>query len=211
MTDRRPMMVSPLWLQGSILTFVIGFSLLSFSAIRIYQDAAPIPERIVDESGKVLITRKQIQDGQDQFLTYGLMQFGTVYGHGAYLGPDFTADYLHRMALHMNRRYGDNETARERTKNELQANRYDPTTGTLVWTAGQASAFEEIHQHFGELVYGRKVSGEGLKPDMITNVEDTRAITSFIAWTAWTGAARRPGKTYSYTNNWPPRNWSATR
>ena len=86
----------------------------------------------------------------------------------------------------------------------LQANRYDPKTGTLVWTAGQVSAFEEIHEHFGELVYNRKVSGEGLKPGMITDAEDTRAITAFIAWTAWTGVARRPGKTYSYTNNWPP-------
>ena len=39
---------------------------------------------------------------------------------------------------------------------------------------------------------------------MISSAEDTRAITAFIAWTAWTGVARRPGKTYSYTNNWPP-------
>ena len=145
MTTRRPMTVSPLWLQGSILTFIVGFSVLTFSAIRIYQDHAPIPERIVDESGNVLFTRQQILDGQEQFLTYGLMQFGTVYGHGAYLGPDFTADYLHRMALHMNKRYGDDEAARGRTRRELQANRYDPKTGTLVWTAGQVSAFEEIH------------------------------------------------------------------
>ena len=48
MTSRRPMTVSPLWLQGSILTFVFGFSILAFSAIRIYQDSAPIPEQIVD-------------------------------------------------------------------------------------------------------------------------------------------------------------------
>ena len=129
MTVRRPMTVSPLWLQGSIVTFIIGFSLLSFSAIRIYQDHAPIPERIVDETGNVLFTKQQILDGQEQFLTYGLMQFGTVYGHGAYLGPDFTADYLHRMALHMNKRYGDNEAARGRTLRELQANRYDPDDG----------------------------------------------------------------------------------
>ena len=53
-------------------------------------------------------------------------------------------------------------------------------------------------------MHGRKASGEGLKPNMITDPEDTRAITAFIAWTAWTGVARRPGKTYSYTNNWPP-------
>ena len=100
------MTVSPLWLQGSILTFVLGFSLLTYSAIRIYQDHAPLPGRIVDGGGKVLFTGQQILHGQEQFLTYGLMKFGTVYGHGAYLGPDFTADYLHRMAVHMNQRYG---------------------------------------------------------------------------------------------------------
>src|SRR3954449_1163899 len=169
MTGRRAMTLSPLWLQGSILTFIIGFSLLTFSAIRIYQDHAPVPERIVDEAGNVLFTRQQILDGQELFLTYGLMQFGTVYGHGAYLGPDFTADYLHRMAVHMNERYGGDEAARMRTRRELQANRYDPKTGTLTWTEGQVSAFGEIHDHFGDLVYGRKVSGEGLKPGMITN------------------------------------------
>ena len=198
------MTVSPLWLQGSIVTFIVGFSILAFSAIRIYQDYAPIPERIVDEQGNVLCTKQQILDGQEQFLTYGLMQFGTVYGHGAYLGPDFTADYLHRMALHMNKRYGDTEAARGRTVRELQANRYDEKKGTLVWTDAQASAFDEIHQHFGDLVYDRKSSGEGLKPGMISDANDARAITAFIAWTAWTGVARRPGKTYSYTNNWPP-------
>ena len=206
MSHRRPMTVSPLWLQGSILTFIIGFAFLSFSALRIYQDSAPVPDRIVDEAGKVLFTRQHNLEGQEQFLTYGLMQFGTVYGHGAYLGPDFTADYLHRMALHMNKLYGGDEAAGERTaRRKLQTNRYDPATGTLTWTAGQVSAFEEIHNHFGDMVYGRKVSGEGLKPEMIKNPEDTRgAITSFIAWTAWTSVARRSGKTYSYTNNWPP-------
>ena len=64
MTSHRPMTVSPLWLQGSILTFIIGFSVLAFSAIRIYQDYVPIPERIVDEAGNVLFTRQQILNGQ---------------------------------------------------------------------------------------------------------------------------------------------------
>jgi nitric oxide reductase subunit B len=104
----------------------------------------------------------------------------------------------------MDKRYGGDEAARERTRRELQENRYDAQTGTLVWTEGEVSGFDEIHDHFGELVYGRKVSGEGLKPAMITDAGDTRAITAFIAWTAWTAVARRPGKTYSYTNNWPP-------
>ncbi len=203
MANRRPMLVSPLWMQGSILTFVIGFSLLAFSAIRMYQDHAPVPERIVDESGKPLFTGERILHGQEQFLTYGLMQFGTVYGHGAYLGPDFTADYLHREAEHMIKQYGGDGKARERMRDELRANRYDPATGTLVWTAGQAAAFEEIHKHLQEQVYNRESSGNGLKPAMIAADEDARAITAFIAWTAWTSAARRPGLPYSYTNNWP--------
>ena len=74
------------------------------------------------------------------------MQYGTVYGHGAYLGPDFTADYLHREAVHMKELYGGDDAAEERMRRELQANRYDPETGTLVWTDGQVSAFEAIHR-----------------------------------------------------------------
>ena len=62
-----PMMVSPLWLQESIMTFVIGFSLLTFSAIRIYQDAAPIPERIEDESGNLLFTSSKSWTGKSSF------------------------------------------------------------------------------------------------------------------------------------------------
>ena len=74
---------------------------------------------------------------------------------------------------------GKGAKVKEETRRELQANRYDPKTGTLVWTPGQVSAFEEIHNHFSELVYGRKASGDGLKPGMITNADDTRAITAF--------------------------------
>jgi nitric oxide reductase large subunit len=68
------MTVSPLWLQGSILTFIVWFSLERFSAIRIKQDYAPIPERIADEVGNLLLTRQQILDGQEPFLKYGLME-----------------------------------------------------------------------------------------------------------------------------------------
>ena len=82
-----------------LLTFVVGFAILGYLALRVYQDHAPVPGRVVDETGRLLITREEILQGQEPFLTYGLMQFGSVYGHGAYLGPDFTADYLHRQAL----------------------------------------------------------------------------------------------------------------
>ncbi len=98
---RRPMVISPLWMQGVILTFIFGFTVLGYLALRIYQDHAPIPGRVVSETGQTIFTGEDILLGQQQFLTYGLMEYGSIYGHGAYLGPDFTADYLHREALDM--------------------------------------------------------------------------------------------------------------
>lgn len=123
-------------MQGSILAFIVGFSLLTFSAVRIYQDYAPIPERIVDESGNVLFTRQQIFGQEERFLTYGPMQFGAAFGHGSYLGPEFTTDYMHKVYVIMTNRRVDDEAAREWMKSELQANRCVPQTGILVWTDG---------------------------------------------------------------------------
>jgi nitric oxide reductase subunit B len=198
------MTVSPLWMQAAILTLVFGFAILGYATIRVYRDSAPVPERITDVSGNVVLTRADVLQGQEHFLTYGLMQYGTVYGHGAYLGPDFTADYLHRAAGHMKELYGDDDAAGQRVLREWQANRYDPATGTLVWTPGQVSAFEAYLVYLSENVLNRERSGAGLKPHLITDPDEGRKVTGFIAWTAWTSAARRPDKTYSYTNNWPP-------
>jgi nitric oxide reductase subunit B len=202
--QRQPMVVSPRWLQGALLTYVVGFGILGYLALRVYQDHAPIPARIVTETGQTVLTADDIHRGQEAFLTYGLMEYGSVYGHGAYLGPDFTADYLHRQALEMRQLYGGDAAAEERVKQELQANRYDPATDTLTWTEGQARAFEAIHRTYEKDILNRPHSGAGMGPHAVARPEEIRQITAFIAWTAWTASARRPGQPYSYTNNWPP-------
>src|SRR6187455_2783078 len=104
---RSPMVVSPRWLQVVLLTFLFGFAILGYLALRVYEDHPPVPGRVVADAGQVVCTGEDIRTGQELFLTYGLMQYGSIYGHGAYLGPDFTADYLHRLALEMRRAYGD--------------------------------------------------------------------------------------------------------
>src|SRR5690606_6949238 len=108
---------------------VFGFTGLGFMAARTYQAEPPIPAEVVDESGEVLFTGEDIRSGQEQFLRNGLMQFGSVFGHGAYLGPDFTADYLHRAALDAEEAYGGEGTdARRRTIEDFRTNTYDPET-----------------------------------------------------------------------------------
>jgi nitric oxide reductase subunit B len=202
--QRRPMVISPLWLQAVILTFLFGFAVLGYLAIRVYQDHAPVPGKVVSARGQTIVTSEDVLAGQQLFLTYGLMEYGSIYGHGAYLGPDFTADYLHRQALEMQEFYGGGAAARARVQSELQANRYDAKADTLVWTEGQVKAFEALLRHYEDEILNRKRSGAGMGPGAIPEPAEIRRITAFIAWTAWTASARRPGHSYSYTNNWPP-------
>ena len=146
-------------------------------------------------SGQTVFTENDIRAGQESFLTYGLMQYGSVYGHGAYLGPDFTADYLHRLALEMRRAYGDTPEAGERVRQELRENRYDPATDVLTWPDAQARAFEVLRQHYEREVLDRSESGGGgLGPHAVPDPAVRRQIVAFVAWTSWTAAARRPNK-----------------
>src|SRR5678815_1428889 len=62
-----------------------------------YTNAPPIPARVTDAAGTTLFDKSAILRGQDVFLKYGLMEHGTLWGHGAYLGPDYSAEYLHRL------------------------------------------------------------------------------------------------------------------
>ncbi|MGH7225405.1 MAG: nitric-oxide reductase large subunit, partial [Gemmataceae bacterium] len=202
--SRRPMVISSRWLQGTILTFVVGFGILGYLALRVYEDHAPVPEHVVSETGAEVFSGADILDGQVAFLTYGLMEYGSIYGHGAYLGPDFTADYLHREAVAMREHYGGGAEADQRVKQELQDNLYDSATGTLTWTEGQIQAFEKLRQHYAREILNRPHSGAGIGPHAVASSEEVRQITAFIAWTAWTASARRPDRPYSYTNNWPP-------
>ena len=204
-TQRSPMAVSTLWLQAIVVTFLFGFAILGYLAIKVYQEHPPVPGRVVSDSGQTIFTAEDIRAGQELFLTYGLMQYGSVYGHGAYLGPDFTADYLHRQALEMQTLYGGGPVAEERARQELRINRYDPRSDVLTWSSGQAAAFESLCRHYEQTVLNRaKSGGGGLGPHAIVDPATSRRIVAFIAWTAWTSAAQRPDRPYSYTNNWPP-------
>ena len=118
--------------------------------------------------------REDVLAGQEAFLTYGLMQYGSVYGHGAYLGPDFTADYLHRQALKMQELYGGWPAAEERVRQELQANRLDQAADTLTWTEGQAAAFEWLVERYREEFLNRQFSGAGLGPGAVPDRAEAR-------------------------------------
>jgi nitric oxide reductase subunit B len=97
-TPAEPTSLSPWWRHSVILVMIAGFSVLSLVTVLTDTNAPPIPERAVDVTGTVVFTGADIQMGQEVFLKYGLMEHGSLWGHGAYLGPDYSAEYLHRLS-----------------------------------------------------------------------------------------------------------------
>ncbi len=203
--ERRGLLISRGWVQAAVVVFLFGFFVLGLLAYRTYSADPPIPERVVDPGGATVFTGDDVREGQRVFLNNGLMQYGSIFGHGAYLGPDYTADYLHRAAQSVEERYGGtgSDRARERTISDFQVNRYDEETQTLAYTDGQARAFDELEGHYGDF-FSNPTSELGLRPEAIDDPQRAHELTSFFAWSAWAASARRPGHDYSYTNNWPP-------
>src|SRR5579885_698304 len=202
---RRGLLVSRAWIQAVVLVVLFGFLVLGLLAWQTYTGEPPIPARTVDYSGKILFTRDDVLAGQGVFLRNGLMQYGSIFGHGAYLGPDFTADYLHRAALIALDAYGGATSSRARlaTIEDFKTNRYNPATGTLTYSPGQTRAFDQLRAEYAKF-FGEPTTKFGLRPNAITDPEQILQLTAFFSWSAWTATALRPGKNYSYTNNWPP-------
>jgi nitric oxide reductase subunit B len=204
------------WRHTVILVMVLGFSLLTVLTVLTYTNAPPIPERVVDSAGKTLFTSGDVEHGQEVFLKYGLMEHGTLWGHGAYLGPDYSAEYLHRLAevareTLARERYGrpsaelDPDTAAGLdvgVQRLLKENRYDPDTGTLRFSPAEVAAWETQKIEWAEFFSGEEPA-PGLPPAYISDPGELGDLNSYFAWAAWATVANRPGKDYSYTNNWP--------
>ena len=200
------MVISRAWFQAAILTFVVGFAVLGYLAYKIYWEHPPIPAATETTDGNLLYSADDIMAGQHIFQRYGLMQYGTIFGHGAYLGPDFTAQYLHQAGLAMlgyHQEHGLSEPeALSATQADFKQNRYDANTGRLVFQPSQSDAFKKMIRFYTNY-FARADEQEGLRRPAITDATDIRRLTAYFSWAAWVTSAVRPGKNHSYTNNWP--------
>jgi nitric oxide reductase subunit B len=195
---------------------IAGFSVLSLVTVLTYTNAPPIPVQAVDAKGAVVFTGADIQAGQEVFFKYALMEHGTLWGHGAYLGPDYSAEYLHRLSeitrdTIATAKYGEpfvqlstdqQSVVAAQTIVQLKENRYDPASRTLRLSPGEVAAY---HTELGEWsdYFTRKDAAPGLPANYIHDPDELKHLTAYFAWAAWATTARRPGKDYSYTNNFP--------
>ena len=201
---RRQLLISKAWVQAATLVALAGFFGLVLVGFLTYQSSPPIPGRVATAGGQQLFTGADIRAGQDVFLRNGLMEYGSIFGHGAYLGPDYTADYLHRSAQIVTDQYGGpgSDIAQGKTRHDFKTNHYDSATKTLTVSDAQGVAFSKLVDYYAAQF--AKPGKTGLRPHAITSRTDIEHLTSYFAWTSWAASADRPGKNYSYTNNWPP-------
>jgi nitric oxide reductase subunit B len=208
--------LSSWWKNSLILVLVACFSVLIWLAAKSSTDAPPVPEKVMSTMGQIVFTGQDIMAGQQVFLKYGLMENGTIWGHGAYLGPDFSAKYLHSLAITAGKPLVrqqsistfeqssvlDQEVVAAEVQQLLKQNRYDPETKRLLFTDIESASYNDQLSTWAAY-FSQPISSAGLPAKYITDPTELRQLTAFFAWTAWASVANRPGKAYSYTNNFP--------
>ncbi len=210
-----------LWI-GFTLVMVISFGILGYYGREIYREAPPIPEKVVTSDGTVLFTGQNIKDGQNIWQSMGGQEVGTIWGHGAYLAPDWTADWLHREAVYILERFAQAEFATEydkldkekqamlqiRLQKEMRTNTYDKETKTLHLSELRADAIKAVGSHYkGLFMNGAEQANlreaYAIPANSIKDADRMAKMNNFFFWATWATVTQRPGQDITYTNNWP--------
>nr|WP_246434976.1 nitric-oxide reductase large subunit [Quisquiliibacterium transsilvanicum] len=200
----------------------VTFGLLGYYGAEVYRSAPPIPDKVVTADGRVLYTEDDILDGQTAWQSVGGMQLGSIWGHGAYQAPDWTADWLHRELVAWldlaaekahGKRYdaldvGAQAALRAQMKAEYRNGPYDAATDTATVSALRARAIEQTAAYYDRLfsddpaLRGSRESF-AMKENTLPSAERRAKMAGFFFWTAWAASTERPGTDATYTNNWP--------
>ena len=148
---------------------------------------------------------------------------GSVWGHGAYVAPDWSADWLHREAVwlldfwarqqhdksYKELKSPEQASLRARLQEEVRTNTHDPKTGELRVSEDRAAAIRAVADHYKTLFSDAPELKDlreayAIPGNVLRDPERRHKMTAFFFWAAWACAANRPGEPISYTQNWPP-------
>jgi len=211
-----------LWI--ALTTLLVGsFGVLLWMGGAIQRNAPPLPDRVVDAAGQVLYTLADLEHGRVVWQSMGGMELGSIWGHGGYVAPDWSADWLHREASTVLDIWARREAAvprfdalspeqqaalRGRLESRLRANTYDPATGTVKLDTDRAAAVRQVAAHY-EALFGNDPqmaalrNAYAMKNNTVPDAGNRRALAGFFWWTSWAAMTERPGSHITYTSNWP--------
>lgn len=206
----------PTWL---VLICIVTFTVLILAGAAISKNAPPIPVTVTSPQQEIILTQAEIQQGQETYLGRGGQHIGSIWGHGSYLAPDWTADLLHRWGLatagviyNGNPDFTqedleslsdiDRATLQIQVEKQFKTNRYDPETQALTLTKAQTIGLQKVFEDYQTLLSQGSVV-HSIPSGWFTDNTQIHNVTAFWAWTAWAAAANRPNAPFSYTANFP--------
>lgn len=207
-----------MWLGATV---AASFLVLIIFGVEIYRTAPPFPTKIVVSDGEVLYEGQDIKDGQNVWQSMGGQTVGSIWGHGAYIAPDWNADYLHReteMLLDLfaqkdGKTYKDlpeDEQAKYlvQLRKELRTNTYDAASGVITFSPERAQVARALADYYTKLFmedpsmdHVRK--SYAIPKGAIKDPARMAQMNAFFTWTTWVCSTNRPGSDVTYTNNWP--------
>ncbi|MCP4410970.1 MAG: nitric-oxide reductase large subunit [Gammaproteobacteria bacterium] len=201
---------------------VITFSLLGYFGSEVYREAPPIADKFKSATGKVVTTKEQILDGQTAWQSVGGMQLGSIWGHGAYQAPDWTADWLHRELLnwlelaaqdkhgiaYSNLSDKQQQSLQYDLKLEYRRNTYNADSDIVTLSARRIKAIKLTATHYDDLFGGAPALHQtrvnyAMKEVTMPDAERRARLTEFFFWTSWAASTERTSGGATYTNNWP--------
>ncbi|TWT68648.1 nitric-oxide reductase large subunit [Crateriforma conspicua] len=204
-----------LWMAFAAV-MIVSFLILGWIGTRIYQEKPPIPEKYVTTDGVTLIDSGEVGEGQNVWQSLGGMQVGSIWGHGSYVAPDWTADWLHRESMFIldqwaNKEFGEpfdslsgehQAMLTGRLTDLMRTNTYDESTAVVTIDPIRAAAFDAGVDHY-RTVFIDGNADYAIPAGSINSEERLRKFSAFVFWTSWAAATDRPNDIASYTNNWP--------
>jgi nitric oxide reductase subunit B len=204
-----------LWI-ALVIVLVVSFAVLGGMGVRIISNAPPIPREVATTDGRVLFSGETIQNGQGVWQSLGGQEIGSIWGHGAYVAPDWTADYLHRELTFILDRWAQElgvvnfaalpaeqqASLQARLQEKIRANAYDEATGRITIDPVRAEAFDALSRYYAG-IFSEGRNEYAIPRGALTDQTKLREMSSFFWWTAWASATNRAGTSITYTNNWP--------
>ncbi|QKG29943.1 nitric-oxide reductase large subunit [Campylobacter sp. RM16187] len=198
---------------------IFAFGILGYYGVEVYRQSPPIVS-FVDDEGKVFIEEESIYKGQEAWQSIGGMQLGSVWGHGAYQAPDWSADWLHKELVAFldikanklyNKKYDELSDEKKAELKVMLKKEYRTNTvknDTIVLSKDRIKAIDTVRQEYLSLFgddpkFDKLREAYAMKTNTLPALQNRKELNDFFFWTAWATATNRPNSDVTYTNNWP--------
>ena len=175
------------------LVMAISFAVLGGVGVKILHNAPPVPSRVATSDGRVLFDGETIRDGQNVWQSIGGQEIGTVWGHGSYVAPDWSADWLHRESMYILDRWARDSGAtayatlgvegqaalRARLQGLIRTNTWDATSGQITIDPIRADAFAELSRHYAD-IFGNGRSDYAIPAGAMSDPVKQRQMSAFF-------------------------------